>query len=197
MLFLLGSCLIHAGTAAQTQIPSLDTTAIHKTYLDGDFEEAIDMLEFAMKKSQRFTQAESVFIFKHLGVMYTAKYETRELGKKYMMQLLHVEPSARIMDMYASDMIYMIFKNIRDEFELSRAKLERANSQLNGGKGASGGADSKNNQGATTAGPMKKERSHAWVGWTAGALAAAGGVALLVALNSGDEGPKTQENVIP
>jgi hypothetical protein len=37
-----------------------------------------------------------------------------------MHRLLTVEPSAKIMDMYASDMIYMIFRNIQEEFEQNR-----------------------------------------------------------------------------
>src|SRR5206468_4278803 len=45
---------------------------------------------------------------------------TREKGKYYMHLLLTVEPTARILDMYASDMIYMIFKNIQEEFEATR-----------------------------------------------------------------------------
>jgi hypothetical protein len=192
-----GQSSLAGAVAALNKPASIDTTAIHKVYLDGDFEEAIDMIESAMRRTRNFTHAESIFIFKHLGVMYTAKYETRELGKKYMMQLLHVEPGARIMDMYASDMIYMIFKNIRDEFELSRAKLERAEIQLNGGNVAAGGSDSGRSGNSTSKASASKERSHAWVGWTAGVLAAAGGVALLVALNSGDEEPKTEENIVP
>ncbi len=58
--------------------------------------------------------------------MYAAKYDTRERGKYFMHQLLMTEPTARIMDMYASDMIYMIFKNIQDEFDQTRGRLSRA-----------------------------------------------------------------------
>ena len=80
----------------------LDTVRIHQAYLDGDFDLAIDMVEAASKHGGPFSHSDSVFIFKHLGVMYAAKYETRELGKQNMMKLLQTEPSARIMDMYAS-----------------------------------------------------------------------------------------------
>jgi hypothetical protein len=57
-----------------------------------------------------------VFIFKHLGVMYAATPATREKGRYYMAQLIYVEPTARILDMYASDMIYLIFRNVQEEF---------------------------------------------------------------------------------
>jgi len=83
-----------------------------------------------LKEKRPFNHGDSVFIFKHLGVMYAAKYDTRERGKYFMHQLLMVEPTARIMDMYASDMIYMIFKNIQDEFDQTRGKLSRAETHV-------------------------------------------------------------------
>ncbi len=74
------------------------------------------MLEGDLKEKRLRSHGDSVFAFKHLGVMYAAQEATREKGKYYMLQLLYVEPTARIMDMYASDMIYMIFRNIQEEF---------------------------------------------------------------------------------
>jgi hypothetical protein len=41
-----------------------------------------------------------------------------------MHRLLEVEPTARIMDMYASDMIYMIFKNIQEEYAQNQMQLK-------------------------------------------------------------------------
>ena len=117
--------------AASIENPSskdLDSTKIHKLYMDGDFEPAIDMLESALRVNPRLSHEDSVFIFKHLGVMYAATYETREKGKMYMFKLLMVEPTAKIMDMYASDMIYMIFKNIQDEFATNRMRFGPADS---------------------------------------------------------------------
>jgi hypothetical protein len=117
--------------AAAPQAP-IDTAKVRKLYLDGDFEVAIDILETAIREKRAFTHADSVFYCKHLGVMYAAKYDTREKGKYYMHQLLMVEPTARILDMYASDMIYMIFKNIQDEFDAARMRLGRAEKNWKG-----------------------------------------------------------------
>lgn len=100
--------------------PVLDTLRVRTLYLDGDFDPAIALLEGNLRAGGRYTHADSVFIFKHLGVMFAARSDAREKGKYYMHQLLAVEPTARIMDMYASDMIYMIFRNIQEEFEVSR-----------------------------------------------------------------------------
>jgi hypothetical protein len=106
--------------------PAFDSASIHKLYLDGEFEAGIELLEQAIRENRAFTHADSVFFCKHLGVMYTATYETREKGKFYMRRLVMMEPTATILDMYASDMIYMIFKNIKDEIDQTRMRLKPA-----------------------------------------------------------------------
>lgn len=106
-------------------LESLDTAEVRKLYMEGEFDQAIGILEVWLREKTNYSHTDSVFVFKHLGVMYSADYESREKGKYYMLQLLNVEPTAKILDMYASDMIYMIFKNIQDEFEANRMKGRR------------------------------------------------------------------------
>jgi hypothetical protein len=108
------------GPSPAEAAPKFDTAQIHRIYMDGEFDKAIKLVESGLSSGSVTSHTDSVFAFKHLGVMYTANYETREVGKKYMYQLLFIEPTARIMDMYASDMIYMIFRNIQEEFEQNR-----------------------------------------------------------------------------
>ncbi len=98
----------------------VDSAKVHSLYLDGEFDAAIAVLEADLKETRQYRHEDSVFIYKHLGVMYAAQYDTREKGKYYMHRVLLVEPTAKIMDMYASDMIYMIFRNIQEEFEQNR-----------------------------------------------------------------------------
>ena len=105
-----------AASAAKPATPALDTVQARKLYMGSDFEEAIGILEAGLKGPRTLSRADSAFIYKYLGVMYSAKYESRELGKRYLYQLLQVDPSARINDMFASDAIYMIFKNVQDEY---------------------------------------------------------------------------------
>jgi hypothetical protein len=170
----------------------LDTNAVHKQYIDGDFDEAIDKLEIGLKYVTPLSHEDSVFIFKHLGVMYTSKYDSREKGKQFMMRLLEVEPTARIMDMYASDMIYMIFKNIQDEYELAQMKLKRAQdlqAEANlTGNGARENEDQKNP--ASTHGSGRPSVSNAktfiWLG--AAAVMIGAGVAVYVLA----DGPKAK-----
>jgi hypothetical protein len=114
----------------------LDTAEVRRLYQDGDFERAIPIVERGLKANLLRTHRDSVFAFKHLGVMYAASETTRERGKYYMLQLLHIEPTARIMDMYASDMIYMIFRNLQEEFALAQAKLDRAEAHVTGNQAA-------------------------------------------------------------
>lgn len=153
--------------------PPFDSGKVRRYYLDGDFEEAIAILETAIKEQRNFNHADSVFFCKHLGVMYAAKYDTREKGKRYMLQLLQIEPSARILDMYASDMIYMIFKNIQDEFDATRMRLDRAEKNWKGTQGDTMPVAKT----AIPKGESKTSGSHTlvWVG--AGTVAVAAGVA--------------------
>ncbi|MEO7426170.1 MAG: hypothetical protein ABI036_13365 [Fibrobacteria bacterium] len=95
----------------------MDTVKLHATYLDGDFDQATRAMEGALKNRKSLTHGDSVFIFKHLGVMYAATPATREKGRYYMAQLIYIEPTAKILDMYASDMIDIIFRKVREEVE--------------------------------------------------------------------------------
>jgi len=111
-----------------------------------------------------------------------------------MHQLLMVEPTARILDMYASDMIYMIFKNIQDEFEETRGKLARAESHV-AGNSQSRPSDEQSSQKSPAEKSLPKEASesnghHAiyWVG--ASTVAVAAGVAAYFLLA---EQPKTEK----
>ncbi len=164
-----------------TQPPTankLDTAWIHAAYLEGDFDPAIEAIEDARKYGGPFSRQDSIFMFKHLGVMYAAKYETREKGKHFMLALLEVEPTAKILDMYASDMIYMIFKNVKDEFEARNPQLFAGYHPLPVSK-----HDSVR---------PAKPRGSAWLGWTAGTAALLGGAVLAVHFwnERGPEGEK-------
>lgn len=150
--------------------PKVDSGTVHRLYLDGDFEEAIQILETNLKDSRQYRHNDSVFIFKHLGVMYAAQYDTREKGKYYMHRLLQVEPTANILDMYASDMIYMIFKNIKGEYEQNQmmfadqlqSKGEAGAGQGSGGQTAGAGASKE---------PGKESGSKTWI-WAGTAVVA-------------------------
>ena len=192
ILCLLAVPAVFGASAAQTATPkgptqaaaapaarAMDTVVVHAIYLDGDFEGATQILEKALK-SPHLTHGDSTFIFKHLGVIYAARDETREKGKYYMYKLVAAEPLTNILDMYASDMIYMIFKNVKDEFEANRQRLQRSQKYMQG-TGLETPADS---TGADPKRPVAKQAKHGHAGyyWFGGTVlvAAAAGVGVLL-----------------
>src|SRR5688572_2710926 len=56
----------------------MDTAKIHEQYLEGEFDAAIRSLEAQLRSRAPMSHAESVFVYKHLGVMYAASQATRE-----------------------------------------------------------------------------------------------------------------------
>ena len=102
-------------TCASLQAADLNQVAIHYKYNDGDFPSVIQSIEAYTQGRKSWPRADSVFIAKHLAVVYTANPATRERGKWYMYQLLELVPSAELVDMYVSDEIELIFSRIRKE----------------------------------------------------------------------------------
>jgi hypothetical protein len=142
----------------------LDTNAIHALYMDGEFELAIKQLENASSKGLLKSHADSVFAYKHLGVMYAAQYETMEKGKGYMYRLLSIEPTVKILDMYASEMIYMIFRNVQAEYQIRTTDPKTLSSVS---------ASAVHSDSAKAKVYISAERRRTWPYWTAGALAVA------------------------
>lgn len=96
--------------------PVLEQKKIHAEYNEGNFEHVTAALEGFMAQNKTYNKSDSVFIAKHLAVVYTANPATREKGKYYMYKLLELLPSAKLVDMYVSDEIDRIFEKVREEF---------------------------------------------------------------------------------
>src|SRR4051794_39614009 len=73
-----------ASASVTASTNALDTAKIHAAYLEGDFDQATRGLEAYIKTKLPMSHAESVFVYKHLGVMYAANQKTRDKGKYYM-----------------------------------------------------------------------------------------------------------------
>lgn len=112
-LILLCLLLGHAETWASAV---LDQKRIHSEYNEGNFDGVISVLEKFMERNKTYSLDDSVFIAKHLAVVYSANPETREKGKYYMYRLLALLPSAKLIDMYVSDEIERIFDKVREEY---------------------------------------------------------------------------------
>ncbi|MDB6036072.1 MAG: hypothetical protein JWM16_6410 [Verrucomicrobiales bacterium] len=100
----------------------LNQKDIHAAYNEGDFDKVTALIDAFNKANKTYSRADSIFIAKHLAVVYSANPQSREKGKYYMYRLLEMMPSAELVDMFVSDEIDRIFDKVRKEF-LTRQKV--------------------------------------------------------------------------
>jgi hypothetical protein len=98
---------------------SLDTVSIHTHYSDGDFDKVIAALDPLLGDKSKMSHPDSLFLFKHLGVIYSKDPGTREKGKYCFRKLLDVDGQAQILDMYATDEIYQVYRTVKEEWALT------------------------------------------------------------------------------
>jgi hypothetical protein len=192
----------------------LNQKDIHEAYNEGDFDKVTALIEAFNRANKTCSRADSIFIAKHLAVVYSANPQSREKGKYYMYRLLEMMPSAELVDMFVSDEIDRIFDKVRKEF-LARQKgfgvdstqisvpekpaPRNAAVAANGPADAAKTPDGKHSQeytAATTAGSSNQsywKRNGFWI---------AGGVGLIVAGTTAyfiysDEQPAGKTIVIP
>jgi hypothetical protein len=96
----------------------LNQIAVHYQYNDGDFPAVITAIDEFTRTHKTYSRADSIFIAKHLAVVYTANPDTREKGKYYMYQMLDLIPSGDLVDMYVSDEIEKIFSYVKKEYDV-------------------------------------------------------------------------------
>lgn len=119
-------CAVLASTAsAAPQSPAalskpavLDQSRIHSYYTDGEFDKVIKDLESFLKSRRACSHAESVFVAKHLSVVYAAHPGTRELGRYHMFRLLDLSPGADLLDMFVGDEVGGVFEKVGKEYAL-------------------------------------------------------------------------------
>ncbi len=112
-----------SGANAEVPTSGLDVKGIHSTYTEGDFETVIASIDAFTRTHPTYSKDDSIFIAKHLAVVYTANPRTREIGKNYMFRLLELLPSAKIIDMFVSDEIDRIFERVREEYVIRLTDL--------------------------------------------------------------------------
>lgn len=119
-------CAVVASTAlAAPQTPAapsktavLDQSRIHSYYTDGEFDKVIKELESFLKSRRACSHAESVFVAKHLSVVYAAHPGTRELGRYHMFRLLDLSPGTDLLDMFVGDEVGGVFEKVGKEYAL-------------------------------------------------------------------------------
>jgi hypothetical protein len=119
--FLLLLCVASLAYPVRAAAEALNQQKIHYDYNNGDFDAVDKAILGFLKKNPIHSREDSVFIAKHLAVIYAANPKTREKGRYYMFRLLDLVPTARIVDMFVSEEIDRIFEKVKEERETQRA----------------------------------------------------------------------------
>lgn len=110
-----------AGAAQAASQHGFDTERIHGYYKDGDFDKVIRDLEGFQKSGRKCLHSDSLFLEKHLAVVYASNPATRELGRYHMHKLLDVFPSADLIDMFVGEEVDAVFDKVRKEHAFGKA----------------------------------------------------------------------------
>lgn len=118
--YILITVLSLALAASESRNSGLDQIGIHTQYTEGEFENVEAQILAFQKTHGWYSRSDSLFIQKHLSVIYSANPVTREKGKYHMNRLLALDPDAKLVDMYISDEIDRIFNKVKEEFDTRR-----------------------------------------------------------------------------
>lgn len=94
----------------------LDYQAVLAHYDNGDFDRVAQNLETFIARHPAHSHDDSVFVAKHLAVVYSSNEATAEKGRQYMYRLVDLLPSSRLVDMYVKDERSRIFRKVREQF---------------------------------------------------------------------------------
>jgi hypothetical protein len=118
----------------------LNQKDIHAAYNEGDFDKVTALIDAFNRANKTCSRADSIFIAKHLAVVYSANPQSREKGKYYMYRLLEMMPSAELVDMFVSDEIDRIFDKVRREFVARQKAFGVDSAQISSPEKASTGS---------------------------------------------------------
>jgi hypothetical protein len=139
---------------------TLDKKAISHAYFEGEFSRILPPLETFRQTYPNPSKDDQIFVYKYLSVIYAADSSTRKKAESYMVQLVKLMPTIELIDLYISDNIQAIFKDVKANF-LKQQKYVREHDVY----GHPSGADTDS---AAAYKPRKK--SHAAFWWTLGGL---------------------------
>lgn len=140
---------------------SLDKEAISHSYFESDFARILPPLEmYRQSFPATATREDSIFVYKYLSVIYAADSSTRSRAESYMVQLLKLMPTIELIDLYISDNIQAIFRNVKQNY-LEQQKYVREHDSY--GRPLT---DSTKPRRTTPS----KASSKQWVWWTLGGL---------------------------
>jgi hypothetical protein len=207
--------MLAGGVQAASPIPAspdkLDQAGIHAAYNEGDFDKVVKIIsDFTAKKPQT-SRADSIFIAKHLAVVYSANPQTREKGKYYMYRMLEMMPSAELVDMFVSDEVDRIFERVRKEFMVRQqnfgvdsAQVALPNRPQTGPQAGSQSGVQAAQPGVATTEPQKKKGKQEGIDpvwwWVAGGAVALGAgitAAIVMSQPETEKGPNYVVDIGP
>jgi hypothetical protein len=95
---------------------TLDKKAISHAYFEGEFSRILPPLETFRQSYPNPTKDDQIFVYKYLSVIYAADSSTRKKAESYMVQLIKLMPTIELIDLYISDNIQAIFKDVKANF---------------------------------------------------------------------------------
>lgn len=165
---------------------TLDKEAISHAYFEGEFHRVLPPLEtYRQSFPATATREDSIFVFKYLSVIYAADSSTRGKAESFMVQLLKLMPTIELIDLYISDNIQAIFKDVKESF-LAQQQYVKQHDQF--GRPV---PDSAKGQ------PRPTKASSKWIAWTLGGVGTAAVAATAYYVLNEDEKPKKERVVIP
>lgn len=97
---------------------TLDKPAISHSYFEGEFARILPPLEtYRQNFPKSATKEDSIFVYKYLSVIYASDPSTKAKAESYMVQLIKLMPTIELIDLYISDNIESIFKNVKEKYE--------------------------------------------------------------------------------
>jgi hypothetical protein len=153
-------------------------------YFEGEFSRILPPLEmYRQSFPASATKEDSIFVYKYLSVIYAADPSTRNKGESCMVQLIKMKPTIELLDLYISDNIASIFKDVKQSY-LQQQKYVREHDLVGNTK-----SDSVS---------QSKTSSNQWIWWTTGAVGAAAiATTAVVILNDNPKSTKTSEPFKP
>ena len=139
---------------------TLDKKAISHAYFEGEFSRILPPLETFRQSYPNPTKDDQIFVYKYLSVIYAADSSTRKKAESYMIQLVKLMPTIELIDLYISDNIQAIFRDVKSNF-LKQQKYVREHDVY--GHPSNPGPDSATH-------PKPRNGSSSWVWWTAGGV---------------------------
>ncbi len=182
------TAFLFAGNSKVVKIPApaaatavlLNQKDIHSAYNEGDFDKVITLIDEFNRANKTYSRADSIFVAKHLAVVYSANPEHREKGRYYMYRLLEMLPSAELVDMFVSDEIDRIFDKVRKEFMVRQRGFGVDSTQISvPEKASTGSAAAASNQASSPAAKSSPSTGPSF--WKRNALWIAGGTGIVIA----------------